>query len=187
MINCLSITIFHMIVAVFDLTAQAAAGPALAQTFAGPALAEARVQDWSQLAPAANQALSSAETKIGNSIVSKLDSILKDPTDHRPGKKRCLNHMDLQLIVDSSGSIGRTQFNNVKRAMKVRILLYSLYSQHGVLGCSKLTPTCLDFYQISEHFKRNNNNNKTNTTTTTKVNYAQILMQYKLTIARIYS
>ena len=97
--------------AVFALPAQAVAGPAL--------VADARVQDWSQLAPAVNQDLSSAEMRIGNSIVSKLDSILKDPTDHRPGKKRCLNHMDLQLIIDSSGSIGRSEFSRGKRAMKV--------------------------------------------------------------------
>ena len=180
MINFLSITIFHMIVAVFALPAQAAAGPTLAQAVAGPALAEARVQDWSQLAPAANQALSSAEMRIGNSIVSKLDGILKDPTDHRPGKKRCLNHIDLQLIVDSSGSIGRTQFNNAKRAMKVRILVLVLgggCKRKTFIYCTLFTTRWLwsfklsthmfgFFYQINEHFKRNNNNNKTNTTTT---------------------
>lgn len=123
-----------------------------AQTAAGPALADAKVQDWSRLAPAAGQALSRAEMRIGNSIISKLDGILKDPTDTRPGKKRCLNHMDLELIIDSSGSIGRSEFNKGIRAMKTlvdyvdyRCSISRYGSQVGLIEFSSPSQTHVEF------------------------------------------
>ena len=94
---------------------------ALPTKIAAPFLAEAKVQDWSRLSAGASQALSAAEKSVGRNIISKLDRILIDPTDHRPGPPRCLHHMDLQLILDSSGSIGSSEFSKGKRAIRVSV------------------------------------------------------------------
>ena len=96
---------------------QVLADPALA---AGPALADSKVQNWARLAPVANQALSSAEQAMGNAMISKLDVILKDPSRaDSTGKRLCLNYIDLQFVLDSSGSIGRSEFLRAIEALKV--------------------------------------------------------------------
>ena len=104
----------------FDGPTVADPASAAKRAFADPALAaDSKVQNWAGLAPAADQVLSSAEKAMGNAMIKKLDFILKDPTDDTIGKKRCLNHMDLQLLLDSSGSIGRSEFLYGKSVLKV--------------------------------------------------------------------
>ena len=67
--------------------------------------------------------LSSAERRVGLSIASKLDGFMRDDSIRRPGLPPVYNrNLDFELILDSSGSIGASDFRKAKDASKVRFL-----------------------------------------------------------------